>query len=190
MNVAVQICAALASLAFVSPLVAAAPFEGDGWRVVCDYGFDEMVNDGGNSRSCDGAFPESLSCFGGNGLYMPSRTNGVVQISASRGKQGVLSFAGEGVSPENTLFVLACRLTKTLKVDLAVDCVVGCETNNLAVCKLDCGNMAWHEIELSRAQKGGTLLFRPDETAYDSRILIDRIVFARRLDNALCIILK
>ena len=170
MNVAVQICAALASLAFVSPLVAAAPFEGGGWRVVCDYGFDEMVNNGG--------------------IYMPSRTNGVVQISASSGKQGVLSFAGEGVSPENTLFVLACRLTDTKKVDLAVDCVSGCETNNLAVLKLDRYDMAWHEIELARAQKGGTLLFRPDETASDSRILIDRIVFARKLDNAFYIILK
>lgn len=190
MNVAVQICAALASLAFVSPLVAAAPFEGDGWRVVCDYGFDEMVNNGGNPRSCDGAFPESLSCFGGHSLYMPSHTNSVVQISASSGKQGVLSFAGEGVSPENTLFVLACRLTDTKKVDLAVDCVSGCETNNLAVLKLDRYDMAWHEIALARAQKGGTLLFRPDEEAKDSRILIDRIVFARKLDNAFYIILK
>lgn len=190
MNVAVQIFAALASLAFVAPLVAADPFDGDDWRVVCDYGFDEMVNDGGNPRGCDGAFPESLSCFGGNGLYMPKYTNGVVQISASGGKLGVLSCGGEGVSPENTLFVLACRLTSTKKVDLAVDCVSGCSTNNLAVRTLERDNMAWHEIELSRAQKGGILLFRPDETAKDPRILIDRIVFARRLDNAFCIILK
>ena len=190
MNVAISVCVVLVSLAGIAAHPATiTPFAGDDWRIVFDYDFDEVVNETKTSKRYEPPFHEALSCFCGDMLYVPAQTNGVMQISSSSA-QGYLAYTGEGATSENTLFLFACKLTTTKKVDLAVDCVLGGETNNLAVINLDVDNMSWSEIGLEGVGKADTLLFRPDESARDSRILIDRIVFARKLDNAFYIIIK
>lgn len=169
----------------------ALPFDKNEHWIVEDYGFDELENNGGKPLACTNMLVDALSDFFGDLLYIPARTNGVLQISNTT-KRGLLAYRGKAVSPQNLLFVRACKFTGTpKKAKLAIDIVHGAATNRVSEMEFNYDEMEWRDVALSDAQSGDTLIMQPNDNIEGKRrFLIDRIIFARKKKHGFYIIIR
>ena len=170
-------------------LATALPFSEMDYRIIADYDFDVLTNTTTRASSCTNVLFSAFDCFGGELLYTPAGTNGILQISAT--KQGYLTYAGDAVSPENTIFITMCRATNTaLKAALAVGWIYQAATNNILTVTPG-REMEPYEVPLSDVQPGSTLIIRPsDEVQRDRVFRIDRIIFARKRKHGFYIIIR
>ena len=172
-------------------LAAALPFSDIDFRTVADYDFSELTNTSGNSKACESCLTNSLSCFSGERLYIPSHTNGVIQIS-STDHRGHLIYTGEAADGENVLFIRACKMSNTPKKTMLSigpygEDATGCATNVSISFEMD-----WLDaVPLAGVCDGGSLIIQPnDDKEGNRRILVDRIIFARRREHGFYFIIR
>ena len=165
------------------------PFSELDYKVVADYDFNELTNATTRASSCTNILFSAFDCFGGELLYTPAGTNGILQISAT--KQGYLTYAGDAVSPKNTIFITMCKAPNTAqKAALAVGWIYQATTNNILTVTPGC-EMEPYEVPLSDVQPGSTLIIRPsDEVQRDRVFRIDRIIFARKREHGFYFIIR
>ena len=167
------------------------PFSELDYKVVADYDFNELTNTSGNSVEITDNFSALVPGFSGNKLYIPAMTNGVLQISSSSNR-GHLICSNENVSADCTMFIRASKMNKTpQKTKLSIgpygESPSGSATNVTVTFEMD-----WLEpIALSTVATDGSIIIQPnDETESNRRILIDRIIFARRREHGFYFIIR
>lgn len=172
-------------------LAAVLPFSELDYKVVADYDFDELTNASGNSVEITDNFSALVPGFSGNKLYIPAMTNGVLQISSSSNR-GHLICSNENVSADCTMFIRASKMNKTpQKTKLSIgpygESPSGSATNVTVTFEMD-----WLEpIALSTVATDGSIIIQPnDETERNRRILIDRIIFARKREHGFYLIIR
>lgn len=167
------------------------PFSELDYRVVADYDFNELTNARGNSVEITDNFSALVPGFSGSKLYIPAMTNGVLQISSSSNR-GRLICSNENVSADCTMFIRASKMNKTpQKTKLSIgpygESPSGSATNLTVTFEMD-----WLEpVALSTVATDGSIIIQPnDETESNRRILIDRIIFARKREHGFYFIIR
>lgn len=189
MRLAMALLAAFAtSVIYAADVSTGLPFSVANNRILADYDFNELTNLSKSVKNCTGLLTNSLACFSGDMLRIPTNSIGVIQISTSSNR-GFLRYNGD-VAASDTLFVLACKRPSSLKsLKLSIDRIApGGITNNLQIAELST-DFKWFEVHLDKANGQGTLIFQPCHSKGNSIIytngsnrvlLIDRIVFTRK----------
>lgn len=165
-------------------------FDDYDYRTIKDYDFESVSNSTGSAKLCLGMIVDDPECFGGELVYAPKYSGGILQISSSK-KRGYLTYAGDAVSPENTLFIRVCKASGTVqKAKLSIDSAYEGTTNSLAELSVDY-EMAVYEVPLTGTRQNATLIFQPNDNVASSRqFLIDTISFARKRSHGFCIIIR
>ena len=174
-------------------LATALPFSELDYKVIADYDFEELTNTGGNSIDITANFSARVPGFSGDKIYIPANTNGVLQISSSS-KRGHLIYSNENVGSDCTMFIRASKMHKTpIKTNISIgpygESPSGLATNVTVTFEMD-----WLEpVPLSAVAPDGSIIIQPnDETETESnrRILIDRIIFARKREHGFYFIIR
>ena len=172
-------------------LATALPFSELDYKVVADYDFNELTNTGGNSIEITDNFSALLPDFSGDKLYIPAKTNGVLQVSSSD-KRGNLIYSGIGTDSNCVMFIRACKMNNTpQKTMLSIgpyDDMTGGNATNITISF----EMNWLEaIPLFGITGNSGIIIRPnDDKERNRRILIDRIIFARERKHGFYFIIR
>ena len=173
-------------------LAAALPFGELDYRVVADYDFNELTNTNPKATiDITGSISETIPDFSGERLYIPADTNGVLQISSSS-RRGHLVCSNENVSADCTMFMRASKMNNTPKKTKISIGPYGENPSGLATNVTVTFEMDWLEpIALSTVATDGSIIIQPnDETESNRRILIDRIIFARKREHGFYFIIR
>ena len=166
------------------------PFSELDYRVVADYDFNELTNTGGNSIDITANFSALVPGFSGDKIYIPAKTNGILQISSSSAI-GRLEYSTNETFNVDRMYVFARKPVASPDLWLMyADSVHDGATNNICVFDLT-NEFEWYCVELNGLDADETLVLHQNLSISSSRrIWIDRIIFARERKHGFYFIIR
>ena len=168
------------------------PFNEDEYKVIkgCDYDFDNLSNHTAKVIACETMLTDTLPCFSGDVLRLPTNTTGIIQISVSK-KVGFLEYVANRDIYADHLFIRARKnKTSPQKWLMYVDDVYDGCTNSLGWVNISY-DFEWYVFNLNNLKAGEKLVLHQDNSISTARIIwIDRIIFARKRKHGFCIFIR